>query len=433
MLKDLVAVSARHKALVLLLALAGLIGGAWALKRAPLDALPDVSDVQVILLARWNRPPTVVEDQVAYPLVAAMLGTAQVKTVRASSDYGYSYVYVIFKEGTDLYWARSRVLESLSKVLPQLPPGVRVTLGPDASSVGWVYQYAIVDRSGKSSLADLRALQDWFLGYQLESVDGVAEAAPIGGFQKEYQVSLNPNALWSYKIPASKVFKAVADNNNETGARVVEMSGREFMLRPRGYLKGVKDLRKIAVGSDPKRGVPVLLGDVAHIAEGPALRRGVGEFDGLGEAPGGIVIVEPWLTPRDYHVGHVAFMSCGTREAPLVRMNVSDLRRGRSVMNMHHLGLVDGQVRHWVERHEMALFDRPTMRRAFRAAGLEVRYLSGAFPLDRGLYLGIRPPRSTRNALGTPRSSPLRPLRPRREVRGLPLLTRGSQPSRSGP
>lgn len=147
-------------------------------------------------------------------------------------------------------------------------------------------------------------------------------------------------------------------------------------------------------------------------------------------APGGIVIVEPWLTPRDYHVGHVAFMSCGTREAPLVRMNVSDLRRGRSVMNMHHLGLVDGQVRHWVERHEMALFDRPTMRRAFRAAGLEVRYLSGAFPLDRGLYLGIRPPRSTRNALGTPRSSP---LRPRREVRGLPLLTRGSQPSRSGP
>ena len=291
MLKDLVAVSARHKALVLLLALAGLIGGAWALKRAPLDALPDVSDVQVILLARWNRPPTVVEDQVAYPLVAAMLGTAQVKTVRASSDYGYSYVYVIFKEGTDLYWARSRVLESLSKVLPQLPPGVRVTLGPDASSVGWVYQYAIVDRSGKSSLADLRALQDWFLGYQLESVDGVAEAAPIGGFQKEYQVSLNPNALWSYKIPASKVFKAVADNNNETGARVVEMSGREFMLRPRGYLKGVKDLRKIAVGSDPKRGVPVLLGDVAHIAEGPALRRGVGEFDGLGEAPGGIVIM----------------------------------------------------------------------------------------------------------------------------------------------
>jgi Cu(I)/Ag(I) efflux system membrane protein CusA/SilA len=291
MLRNLVAFSARNKVLVLLLGLAGVIGGIEALRRIPLDALPDVSDVQVILLARWNRPPNVIEDQVSYPLVTAMLGTAQVKTVRASTDFGYSYVYVLFKEGTELYWARSRVIESLSKILPQLPSGVRISLGPDATSIGWIYQYALVDRTGRRSLADLRTLQDWSLKYQLESVDGVAEVAPIGGFQKEYQVSLNPNALWSYGIPASKAFQAVADNNNETGARVIEMSGREFMLRPRGYLKGVKDLKEIAVGHDPKRGVPILLGDVAHVAEGPALRRGVGEFNGLGEAPGGVVIM----------------------------------------------------------------------------------------------------------------------------------------------
>ncbi len=291
MLKNIVAFSARNKALVLLLCLVGVIGGAWALKRTPLDALPDVSDVQVILLARWNRPPTVIEDQVAYPLVTAMLGTAKVKAVRASTDYGYSYVYVVFKDGTDLYWARSRVIESLSKVLPTLPSGVLISLGPDASSLGWVYQYAIVDRTGSRNLADLRAIEDWFLRYELEGVYGVAEVAPIGGFQKEYQISLDPNALWSYHVPASKVFEAVAANNNETGARVIEMSGREFMLRPRGYLRGTKDLSKIAVGSDPKRGVPILLSDVAHIAEGPALRRGVGEFDGVGEAPGGVVIM----------------------------------------------------------------------------------------------------------------------------------------------
>ena len=215
---------------------------------------------------------------------------AEVKAIRGFSDFGFSYVYVIFKDGTDIYWARSRTLEYLSKIIPKLPQGVQTEMGPDATGVGWVYQYALVDKTGNNSLADLRSFQDWYLRYWLQSVPGVAEVAAVGGFQKQYQVNINPNALLAYNIPLTKVIEAVRQSNNDVGARLLEMSGTEYMIRAKGYIKSPQDLENTVIGVNDS-GIPVLVKNVASVVLGPDIRRGVADLDGQGDTVGGIVIM----------------------------------------------------------------------------------------------------------------------------------------------
>ena len=253
MIERIIDFCARNKFLVIVLAAVAVVLGVYCVRHIPLDAIPDLSDTQVIIYSRWDRSPDIIEDQVTYPIVSAMLGTPRVKAIRGFSDFGFSYVYVIFQDGTDLYWARSRTLEYLSKIKPRLPEGVRTELGPDATGVGWVYEYALVDKSGKNNLAQLRSFQDWYLRYWLQSVPGVAEVASIGGFQKQYQVNLDPVALLAYDIPISKVVDAIRAGNNDVGGRLVELSGAEYMVRGRGYAKSVKDIEEIVVGASPER------------------------------------------------------------------------------------------------------------------------------------------------------------------------------------
>ena len=291
MISKIIEFSARNKFLVILLTLAASLGAFYAVQKMPLDALPDLSDTQVIVVSKWDQAPEVLEDQVTYPIVSALLGAPQVKAIRATNEFGISLVYVIFKDGTNLYWARSRVLEYLSKITAELPKGVKTEIGPDATSLGWVYQYALVDDSHTLDLPRLRALEDWQIRYQLQSVPGVAEVASIGGYQKEYQIKINPRALWSYGIPITRVLKAVAESNSERSGGTVEFSGREFMILGEGYLRGLKDIAQIPLGRDPKTGTPVLLKDVAILSLGPARRRGVADLNGLGDAVGGIVIM----------------------------------------------------------------------------------------------------------------------------------------------
>ncbi|MGD0999326.1 MAG: CusA/CzcA family heavy metal efflux RND transporter [Candidatus Brocadiia bacterium] len=281
---------ARNRFLVIVLTAAAVALGVYCLLHIPLDAVPDLSDTQVIIYSRWDRSPDVIEDQVTYPIVSAMLGTPRVKAIRGFSDFGFSYVYVIFQDGTDLYWARSRTLEYLSKIQPRLPEGVRTELGPDATAVGWVYEYSVVDRSGQNNLAQLRSFQDWRLRYWLQSVPGVAEVASIGGFQKQYQVNLDPVALQAYHVPISKVVDALRAGNNDVGGRLVEMSGAEYMVRGRGYAKSVKDIEEIAVGASPE-GVPILVKNLGRVALGADIRRGVADLDGQGDTVGGIVVM----------------------------------------------------------------------------------------------------------------------------------------------
>jgi Cu(I)/Ag(I) efflux system membrane protein CusA/SilA len=290
MIEKLIRLCATNKFMTLTVMAALLFAGLWSMNRIALDALPDLSDTQVIIYSKWDRSPDIIEDQVTYPIITSLLGAPKVKAVRGFSDFGYSYVYVVFEEGTDLYWARSRVLESLSKTQSSLPEGVRTELGPDATGVGWVFQYALVDKSGKHSLADLRSLQDWTVRYQLQSVPGVAEVASLGGFVRQYQITVDPNKLAAYRIPLMQVTEAVRGSNNEVGARLVEWSGAEYMVRARGYVKNIADLEQIVVKTD-ERGTPVLLRDVANIQLGPELRRGVAELDGEGETAAGIVIM----------------------------------------------------------------------------------------------------------------------------------------------
>ena len=255
-----------------------------------LDAIPDLSDTQVIVYSRWDRSPDIMEDQVTYPIVTSMLGAPRVKAVRGFSDFGFSYVYIIFEDDTDIYWARSRVLEYLSKTLPRLPEGVKTELGPDATSLGWIYQYALVDTTGKHDLAELRTFQDWYLRYWLQSVPGVAEVASIGGFQKQYQVQLDPAVLLAYNIPIMKVVEAIRQGNNDVGARLVELSGAEYMVRGRGYARSIKDIEDIVVAAD-KDGTPVLVKNLGRVVLGPEIRRGVADLDGIGDTAGGIVIM----------------------------------------------------------------------------------------------------------------------------------------------
>ncbi len=291
MIERIIDYCARNKFVVFLFLSFGLVAGVWSIRNIALDALPDLSDTQVIIYSRWDRSPDIIEDQVTYPVVTAMLGAPRVKAVRGFSDFGFSYVYVIFEEGTDIYWARSRTLEYLSKITPLLPEGVRTELGPDATGVGWVFQYALVDTTGQNSLADLRSFQDWYLRYYLQSVPGVAEVAPIGGFVRQYQVRVDPNALLAYDLSIDRVVDAVREGNNDVGGRLVEFAGREYMVRGRGYARSVEDLESIVVGVNEATGTPVLVKNVGTVTLGPDIRRGVGELDGKGETVGGIVIM----------------------------------------------------------------------------------------------------------------------------------------------
>ncbi len=291
MIEKLIAFSARSAFLVVMLIVAIVGGGVWALKRTPIDAIPDLSDVQVIIMTDWEgRSPTLVEDQVTYPIVTALISAPSVKVVRGFSYFDVSFVYVIFEDGTDPYWARTRVLEYLSSLQGRLPEGVRPQLGPDATGVGWGFEYALVDKTGKRDLAQLRSLNDWHVQYWLRSVPGVAEVAPYGGFVKQYQIEIDPNALSAYKIPIDTVVTAVRKSNNDVGGRVVEWTGREYMVRGRGYIKQVSDIEQVALGARSD-GTPILVSDVARVQIGPEIRRGVADLNGEGDVAAGIVVI----------------------------------------------------------------------------------------------------------------------------------------------
>jgi copper/silver efflux system protein len=291
MIEKLIEYSARNRVLVIMLVVFAAVWGAWGMANVPLDAIPDLSDVQVIVFTEWpGRSPDLVEDQITYPVITTMLSAPNVKFVRGQSFFGLSFVYVIFEDGTDMYWARSRVLEYLNEVTNQLPQGVSPTLGPDATGVGWVFQYALVDTSGANSLADLRSFQDWSLKFWLESVPGVAEVASVGGYVKQYQVNVDPNRLLAYGIPLPKVIQAIRSSNNDVGGRVIEVAGTEHMIRGRGYIKSVADIETIVLGTNGD-GTPIYIRDIARVEIGPDMRRGAAELDGLGETVGGIVVM----------------------------------------------------------------------------------------------------------------------------------------------
>jgi copper/silver efflux system protein len=282
--------SAKNRFVVFLIVAVAVLAGVQSMRAVPLDAIPDLSDTQVIVYSRWDRSPDILEDQVTYPIVTAMLGAPRVKAVRGLSDFGFSYVYIVFNEGTDIYWARSRTLEYLSSVLPRLPQGVRTELGPDATGVGWVFQYALVDTTGRHGLDELRSYQDWYLRYYLKSVAGVAEVAPLGGFVRQYQVQVDPNRLRTFNLPIGKVIEAVRRGNNDVGGRLVEMSGAEYMVRGRGYAKSAADIGEIVLARN-EGGVPVRVRDVGDVTLGPDLRRGVADLDGTGDTVAGIVVM----------------------------------------------------------------------------------------------------------------------------------------------
>ncbi len=290
MIERIIDFCARNRVIVLTLVAVAAIYGWWSMNHVALDAIPDLSDTQVIVYSRWDRSPDIVEDQITYPIVAAMLGAPKVKAVRGFSDFGYSFVYVIFEDGTDIYWARTRTLEYLSGVLQTLPQGSKTELGPDATGLGWIYQYVLEDKSGKHNLAELRSLQDWYLRYHLRSVPGVAEVAPIGGFGKQYQVNVDPNRLQAYNIPINKVVDAVRGSNSETGGRMIELGGAEYMVRGRGYAKSVSDIESVVVAAS-ENGTPIRVKDIGQVSLGPDIRRGVSDLDGTGEAVSGIIVM----------------------------------------------------------------------------------------------------------------------------------------------
>jgi len=291
MINAIISASLRERFMVLVAMAIITLAGLYAYKTTPLDAIPDLSDVQVIVFTQYaGQSPQVVEDQVTYPLTTAMLAVPKTKVVRGYSFFGMSFVYLIFEDGTDMYWARSRVLESLNYVSGRLPSGTTPTLGPDATGVGWVYEYALVDRTGEHDLSQLRSLQDWYLRYPLQTVEGVAEVASVGGYIKQYQVEVDPNALQRYGIPLQKVKMAIKMSNRDVGGRLLEMAETEYMVRSSGYIQSIDDLEVIPVGVD-KQGTPIRLQDVAHIHLGPELRRGLVDLNGEGEVAGGVIII----------------------------------------------------------------------------------------------------------------------------------------------
>ena len=291
MIKGLIGACIENRALVAILALMLVVAGVLALRSTPLDAIPDLSDVQVIVFTEYpGQAPQVVEDQVTYPLTTAMLSVPFANVVRGYSFFGLSFVYIIFDDGTDMYWARSRVLEYLNYVSGRLPDGVTPTLGPDATGVGWIYEYALVDRSGELDLSELRSIQDWYLRYPLQTVPGVAEVASIGGYVKQYQVVVDPNALLAYNIPISRVRQAIVRSNGDVGGSLIEMSETEYMVRGLGYIQSIDDIEQIAVGVDGQ-GTPLRIRDIARVQTGPELRRGIAELNGEGEVAGGVVVM----------------------------------------------------------------------------------------------------------------------------------------------
>src|SRR5881296_2279436 len=290
LLERIIEASARNAFLITILVIFGIAGGIWALTRTPLDAIPDISDVQVIVYTQWEgRSPDLVEDQITYPISSVFIAAPKVKFVRGESMFGKSFIYVIFEDGTDIYWARSRVIEYLNSVRGSLPEGVNPTIGPDATGVGWVYEYALVDDTGKHDLAELRSIQDWNLRYALSAVKGVAEVAPVGGFVKQYQVDLDPNALVAYNIPLSDVVNAIKMSNADVGGRIFEVASTEYYIRGRGYIKKIEDIENIVLKVE--NGTPVYLKNVGNVHLGGDIRRGVAELDGRGETVGGIVVM----------------------------------------------------------------------------------------------------------------------------------------------
>ena len=290
MIDRIIDFSVRNKLAIFTLVAIGCVFGWWSIAHTRLDAIPDLGDTQVIILSRWDRSPDLVETQVTYPIVTAMLGAPHVKAVRGVSDFGYSYVYVVFEDGTDLYWARSRTLEYMAGVLARLPEGAKTELGPDATSLGWVFQYALVDTTGQHSLSELRSFEDWKLRYHLRSVPGVADVAPVGGYTRQYQVNLDPNRLQGFGIPISQVVDAVREGNNETSARLIDFGGTEYMVRGRGYATSIEDFQNIVV-STTADGAPIRVKDLGEVVEGPDLRRGVTDLNGAGEVVSGVVIM----------------------------------------------------------------------------------------------------------------------------------------------
>jgi len=289
--EKLIEFCAKNRFIVFLLVFGLAAGGFWAMRNTPIDALPDLSDTQVIVYTPWmGRSPDLVEDQITYPIITALLSAPNVTVVRGFSDFGYSYVYILFKDRTDIYWARSRVLEYLNQLSGRLPEGVTPQLGPDATAVGWVFQYALVDETGQQDLGSLRSFQDWYLRYWLRSVDGVAEVASVGGFVRQYQINLDPTKVLAYRLNLNEIIEKVRMSNLDVGGRVVEFSGVEYMIRGRGYIKSTADIEQIAVGVNPN-GTPVLLREVATVTLGPDMRRGLAEWNGRGEAVGGVVIM----------------------------------------------------------------------------------------------------------------------------------------------
>jgi len=290
MINRIIEFSANNRFVVIMLALAASLLGWYSMRHVALDAIPDLSDTQVIVYSRWDRSPDIVEDQVTYPIISALLGAPRVRAVRGFSDFGYSFIYVIFEDGTDIYWARSRTLEYLSGVLPRLPKDVTTELGPDATGLGWIFQYVLVDESGQRTLAEMRSYQDWYLRYYLKALPGVAEVASLGGFGKQYQVKVDPNRLQAYGIPISRVVDAVRAGNSDVGGRLIEFGGTEYMVRGLGYARSIRDIEDIVLVAS-ETGTPIRIKDIGQVATGPDLRRGVADLDGIGDAVSGIVVM----------------------------------------------------------------------------------------------------------------------------------------------
>ena len=291
MLNRLIGWSVANKLLGFLYTIGAIVGGVLAVRRTPLEALPDLSDVQVIVQADYSeQAPRIVEDQVTYPIAAEMLKVPGARTVRGYSFFGVSFVYIIFDDGTDLYWARSRVLEYMNGIKGKLPPSVTPTLGPDATGLGWIYQYALEDTTGRSSLADLRSVQDWYLRYALTAVPGVSEVASLGGYEKQYEVNLDPAKLLAFGIPITRVMAALQNANADIGAMVLELSEREYMVRGLGYLRNLQDIENVVV-SATSDGTPIRVAELGQVTVGPAVRRGIAELNGRGDAVGAIVVM----------------------------------------------------------------------------------------------------------------------------------------------
>lgn len=291
MINKIIDFSAHNRFLVLSFVFVLTLIGVYSLKHIPLDAIPDLSDTQVIIYSRWDRSPDIMENQVTYPIVSAMLGAPKVKAVRGFSDYGFSYVYVIFEDGVDLYWARSRVLEGMNRIASQIPNGVKTEIGPDATSVGWIYQYALKDESGRFNSADLRSMQDWLLRFQLQSVPGVAEVAAVGGYVKQYQIKVDPTKLALFQVPMKDVLDAVQNSNQESGGRTIEFSGTEAMVRSRALVDRVEDIENAVVTYNPRSRAPILVKQLATVSIGPEMRRGLTDFNGMGDTVGGIIVM----------------------------------------------------------------------------------------------------------------------------------------------